>query len=186
MQWSKCYMLSQTSMCLGESFQGARHQLHLVGLTECLYPKCRDPCSYWPAVSSSQGPRVAYRRISWSASDFSLRMQEFLETIALVKLPSRRLMMTCCTVKPRIWARRVNKHQQVAIIHKFKALIFTVGLQGLIIKIWWCTSLVGKLLPCLDFTSFVFKNYIPCTFGCCLFVCLFIYLWIRESLKKKW
>lgn len=40
--------------------------------------------------------------------------------------------MTCCTVKPRIWARRVNKHQQVAIIHKFKALIFTVGLQGLI------------------------------------------------------
>lgn len=75
---------------------------------------------------------VASRQVSWSASDFSLRMQEFLEAIALVKLPSRKLMMTCCTVKPKIWARWVNKHQQVAIIHKFKALIFTVGLQGLI------------------------------------------------------
>lgn len=179
MQRSKCCMLSQTSIYLGESFQGARHQLHVVGLTECLYPVCWDPCSYWPRVRSPQGPHVANRQVSWSASDFSPRMQEFLETIALVKLPSRKLMMTCCTVKPRIWARRVNKHQQVAIIHKFKALIFTVGLQGLINAggaVHWLESYCLAWISLPLFLKATSHMHLGVGFG---------FLWIREPLIKE-
>lgn len=94
-----------------------------------------DTHHYWLCVGWPQAPpptHVSYRRLLGAVPDFSLRVQEVLESTALVKLCSRSWMMTCDAVKPRIWTCQVNKHQQVAITQKFKALIFTVGLLDLI------------------------------------------------------
>lgn len=54
----------------------------------------------WITLGTATNTR--FRQVSGAVPDFSLRVQEVLESTALVKLCSRSWMMTCDAVKPRI------------------------------------------------------------------------------------